>query len=548
MAFTGYTISQRSFGISVLEDGRVLATGGADGDDVTGTAGDGWDLLTWTDPNLSQVSGTLPEVRASHGQTSMAGGLALISGGWTVVGTVIASARLFDVSTLAWTSVTSMNVARMRHELVELDDGSVLAVGGAIDDTEMLAGCEVYDPIGDTWTNTGNMTYARYRHGVVKLPDGRVAVIGGRGYNPSRTPTPATLASCEIYDPTTHLWSPLPPLRYAREAPVCTYLPTENAVYVAGGANGVFAIEILDVATMKWKVSRGTTLAPHLDPSGGYIGDDIFAVIGGTDQAFATEKKNYIVAPGSDQFWLGAGINGPHRVTEVPDGTHVIFETREYDYGKNYNVAAPGATVTPSAAQPAPATVPGPFSYDTKTGLAITEKNGTTAQAFNDGAHYSSMLLDDTLDPNPALQFPDEEGYLVFNFGYENQVGPVKYLGRFSDTELILDAGVPFSAALPAGATVRLLASRVPFEPADNELVGNFYVTGTAAGREAARKIIDDITAAGKQVLVTVLYPGDRGLGAEGFPQSDDYKLSDKIGVWGGDDLDQEIPATRKAP
>jgi hypothetical protein len=95
---------------------------------------------------------------------------------------------------------------------------------------------------------------------------------------------------------------------------------------------------------------------------------------------------------------------------------------------------------------------------------------------------------------------------------------------------------------------VRLLSGRVPFEPAADHLVGNFYVTGTAAGREAARQIINDIVAAGKQVLVTVLYPGDRGLGGEGFPQGGSYKLSDKVSVWGGDELDSEIPAARKGP
>lgn len=261
--------------------------------------------------------------------------------------------------------------------------------------------------------------------------------------------------------------------------------------------------------------------------------------------SFSTEKFNSIIVPGKDRFWLGAGINGMHRVASVPDGTHVTVETKAYDYGANYNVARPGATVTPMAAEPADGNVPGPFSYDIKTGLAITAVNGTTDDSFNEGVHYSSVHLEGV---DPALDFPDEEGYLVFNFGKKDQVGPIKYLGRLSDEDLILDASVPFSGTVTPGSVVRLLDGRLPYAPDRDSLVGSFYVTGTAAGRVAAQKTIDDIVAAGKQILVTILYPGDVGLGAEGFPQGSDYKLSDKVGVWGGDELDIEIPLARKGP
>jgi hypothetical protein len=229
-----------------------------------------------------------------------------------------------------------------------------------------------------------------------------------------------------------------------------------------------------------------------------------------------------------------------HTIDSIPDGAHIKILDHEYAYGKTYNVSAADPVVTQMAADPAPTGIPGPFSYDVKNGFAITAIAAHTAQEFNEGGHYATMTLDNALD------FPDEEGFLVLQFGYKDVVGPIRYFGRLSDTELILDAGSVWQSSLHTGATVRLLSSRLPFSPnSEQVLVGNFYVTGTAAGRVAAQQTINDIVAAGKQILVTVIYPGDRGLGAEGFPQDGNYKLSDKVEVWGGDELDQEIPLAR---
>lgn len=538
--FTSYHIGQRSFGASLLEDGRVLATGGCDGDDATGVAVNGWDLLDYLPPNLNQESGVLPAVRAAHGQASLSGGDALISGGWTVAGTILATALRFDVATLTWSSVSSMNYARMHHEMVTLDDGLVLTIGGQTA-TKTLNFCELYEPVGDDWTKTGNMTYARASFGAIKLPDGRVLVVGGSGYNPTHSSTPADLASCEVYDPTSGLWSIIPPMASARNYPIVSYLSSENVVIVAGG--GASTIETLDLSTMKWRKRRGTLATAHTISAGGMASDDTFLVSGGL-LVDATEKKNYVVVPGDDVFWQAAGINGIHTIAEVPDGTHIKVYTREYDYNLNgnYMVAAEGAYITSMRAIAAPVGVPGPFSYDVKEGLAITDVATTTDEAFNRGGNYSSVHLTGV---DPALDFPDEEGFIVFNFGFANQYGPVRYLGRLGEEDLLLDAALPFQQTVPVGSTVRLLTSREPFQPEPSALVGNFYATGTAAGRVAAQNTINDIVAAGKQILVTVLYPGDRGLGAEGYPQRGNYKLSDKVAVWGGDDLDQEIPAAR---
>jgi len=252
--FSGNNFEYRSFGASLLLDGRILCTGGADGDDATGTPSNGWDMLTFLPPDsVSQQSGTLPAARAAHGQCSFIDVEdALVSGGWTVAGTPLATTLRFATTTATWSAVASMNIARMRHELVALDNFLILAIGGQTNAaaTLILNRCELYDSVLDAWTMTGNMTYARTYFSFVKIPDGRVIVVGGWGYKPSTSTTPDTLNTCEIYDPGTGLWSMTAPMRNARLSPVVEYMPDTNEVWVLSKD---LLPEVLNLTTMKWR-------------------------------------------------------------------------------------------------------------------------------------------------------------------------------------------------------------------------------------------------------------------------------------------------------
>jgi hypothetical protein len=66
----------------------------------------------------------------------------------------------------------------------------VLVAGGYNAGT--LASAELYNPATGVWSATGNLNTARYRHTATLLPDGRVLVAAG--YNAG------VLASAELYD------------------------------------------------------------------------------------------------------------------------------------------------------------------------------------------------------------------------------------------------------------------------------------------------------------------------------------------------------------
>jgi len=83
--------------------------------------------------------------------------------------------------------------ARSSHAAALLPDGRVLIAGG-YRNPNYLASAELYDPETGVFTSAGSMYYGRYRDTATVLPDGRVLIAGG--YDGT-----AMLSSAELYKP-----------------------------------------------------------------------------------------------------------------------------------------------------------------------------------------------------------------------------------------------------------------------------------------------------------------------------------------------------------
>jgi hypothetical protein len=231
---------------TLLADGKVLVAGGS-GPDVANaeTSAELYDPSTGT----WSATGSMVESRAGHTATLLLDGTVLVAGGYGG----IRSAELYDPGTETWRATDAMPQAHAAHTATLLPDGSVLVVGGErmgipdrglSHDESLRMAADLYDPNTGSWAAAGIMTEYRLYHGATLLPDGRVLVTGGG--SPIED---GFLATAEIYEPETGEWSASGNLVAPRSGHTATLLP-DGRVLLAGGVYGESPPELLPSAEL----------------------------------------------------------------------------------------------------------------------------------------------------------------------------------------------------------------------------------------------------------------------------------------------------------
>jgi hypothetical protein len=398
---------------------------------------------------------------------------------------------------------------------------------------------------------TGSMSDARYAFGMVKLPDGRVLVVGGIGNNPSSPIVNEIdyeyryeLNSCEIFDPSTGFWSPIGSMRDSHSYCVCNYVARTNRVYVYGGYTSS-KIEYLDLSTMTWHISRY-----HLSTQcvGGVpinFDFEFSALMAGSSwNSIRTNVPEYSRYDGLNSEWrVEEYLTGDDawKITSWSLGDYTGTDVRWSDAA----VDGVGAKfVLAKAVTSTAIDVTGPYMFDTEQPFSISGQNLTLNQNVKKGSCIGTIKV----LYNASLVEP---GYLLFNYGRASQVGPVRCFGYTDDQTLMIDSGFKFPNDLIGfsadyeGDAINVLYQRAALVPEKN--VGAFWLTASNAGRIAAIEFLNEASAAGIELNIATRYPGDRGLGGEGYPWLDNYKLSDIVECFGGDDLDVELEELKNA-
>ena len=176
-------------------------------------------------------TGSMSTIRDHHTATLLNDGRVLVTGGGGEGYASPTSADLYDPATGRFTKTGSMHTARSLHTATLLDDGEVLILGGRSPKDSDERSAELYDPRTGTFRAAGNMREARQEHSATLLADGRVLIAGGYWSDGKNW---RVLSSAEMYDPAAGSFTAIGSLGTPREGHLAMRLP-DGRVLIVGG-------------------------------------------------------------------------------------------------------------------------------------------------------------------------------------------------------------------------------------------------------------------------------------------------------------------------
>jgi hypothetical protein len=221
---------------------------------ITGTSGS---IKIPAATSRFQIAGSMGTARLYHTATLLGDGAVLIAGG--MAGTVaLSSTELFDPASGSFTPSGDMHTAREWHTATLLNNGKVLITGGGdvTSTSPSLATAELFTPSTGTFTATGSMVIARSAHTATLLPGGKVLVTGGWDASGN-----VRLNTAELFDPSagtfTQITGSTGGMGYARAHHNATLLSNGKVLITGDQAQA----ELFDPLTQTFAATGSTYIA-----------------------------------------------------------------------------------------------------------------------------------------------------------------------------------------------------------------------------------------------------------------------------------------------
>jgi len=248
---------------STMSTGRMTATATTLGNNtvlIAGGQGSGAlnsaEIYQPLNNNIALTAGNMNHPRVAHTATFLdpavvsgsLSGQVLITGGdaFSTIGT----AELYNTATNLFSNTGNMSIARRQHTATLIShcgcaaDGSVLITGGYDNQSNVLASAELYNPTTQVFTPVGNLLSPRFRHTATLLNDGTVLITGGASQMAAKPGNinPA-LNSAEIYSPKTGKFTQAKGVMSSYREGHAASLLQDGTVLITGGQDNHFLIE-----------------------------------------------------------------------------------------------------------------------------------------------------------------------------------------------------------------------------------------------------------------------------------------------------------------
>jgi Abnormal spindle-like microcephaly-assoc'd, ASPM-SPD-2-Hydin/Galactose oxidase, central domain len=205
-----------------------------------------------------------------------------------------------------------MRNARSLPTVTQLQNGRILLTGGQdISGSASLATAEIYDPSTTMFTLTGSMAVTRQSQAAALLQNGQVLVAGG-------TPTgEIPTATAELYDPASGNFTLTGNMNTPRELFTATTLPN-GQVLVAGGYFAVCApncvysdtatAELYDPASGTF-TSTGSMITARSHHAATLLPDGQVLIAGGNDSSAQALASTELYNPATGSFTAGPAMS-----------------------------------------------------------------------------------------------------------------------------------------------------------------------------------------------------------------------------------------------
>src|SRR5262245_41667506 len=450
-------------------------------------------LLLW--PASSGPQSVRAGASTPPGQTStlLPDGRVLILGGQGAQGPT-RTAVIYDPSTGATTTLTSLQPARAWHTATVLPDGTVLVLGGLGPNGQALADAQRLDPAMDTVESVSipGLT-ARAQHSATLLTDGRVMIAGGVNA------AGQVLAQADLWSPQSSALEAVSSPMSAGRARHSATLLGDGTVLVWEGLDAAHAAlaggELFDPATGTFKHVAAlpslpsTSASPQLDAALPAAG----AVDVAVDTLIALRfSKPIRVDSATEATVILSGPQGPEVARVVPaEGGMLAFVTPESPLiaGARYTVALNGLEDASGHLVPFTrvefTTVPAPSSGSSAESSTVMPAPSMRSDYSTAHAHHAAL----TGKPGTRSELDE--------FEWKGPLRDGKPHSRWQDLPpLTAPAGV---TAL-SGQVLRLngepladVTLQIGAQSAQTDHTGRFLLKGIASGRQEL--VLDGSTA-----------------------------------------------------